>query len=70
MVFESAQVAGIVYAVISLIVVTTLYRKKKFNRKIAYGFTLACPPKTSPGKMLESGLNGRGFLNGQKNVYA
>lgn len=29
-----------VYAVASLIVVTALYRKKKFNRKIAYGFTI------------------------------
>lgn len=41
MVFQSAQIAGIVYAVVSLIVVTTLYRKKKFNRKVAYGFTIA-----------------------------
>lgn len=41
MVFQSAQIAGMVYAVVSLIAVTTLYRKKKFNRKVAYSFTIA-----------------------------
>ncbi len=41
MVFESAQIAGIIYAVVSLIIIATLYRKKKFNRKISYGFTVA-----------------------------
>ena len=41
MVFESTQIVGIIYAVVSLIIITTLYRKKKFNRKISYGFTIA-----------------------------
>ncbi|MBT3362158.1 MAG: 4Fe-4S binding protein [Chloroflexi bacterium] len=40
MVFKSAQIAGMVYAILSLVIVTTLYRKKKFNRKTAYGFTV------------------------------
>jgi len=40
-VFESAHIAGIVYAIVSLIIIATLYRKKKFNRKISYGFTVA-----------------------------
>jgi hypothetical protein len=31
---------------------------------------VTCPPKTSPGKMLESGFSGKGAFHGQKNVFA